>query len=289
MLRLIPARSRSRFLVYIYSFFDESGKFHDHSVVSFGGVCGRESQIAKLDEDWEALLRSVGRPSLSMKEALKHQFALGDRVQALGATERNTALLPFVECIKHNCELILGTAIDVAAFGAMSPEAHKQLTRDPYYASFARNILEVLAYLGDSDSAINIICDDDESTAEQTLKLYRKVKLVHDRRRFPSISFADDKFFPSLQAADVVSSLIRLEGRKQFFGEEYDYASLYERVVLDLRTVDQAAVHVGIFGANTMSKLSGSYDGIAKEYPNHGKAPLVGPRTKKKKPFTRQG
>jgi hypothetical protein len=131
-------------------------------------------------------------------------------VKALGATERSKALLPFIECIKRNCELVIGCAIDVEAFAGASPEAHKQLTKDPYYASFLVNIVEVLKYLGESDTAINIICDDDENTAERTLKLYRKIKLVYERKRFPSISFADDEFFPSLQAADMVSPLFGL-------------------------------------------------------------------------------
>jgi hypothetical protein len=266
-------------MVSIYSYFDESGKFQDHSAVSFGGVCGSIGQVGAFEKKWQALLTSYGMDSLSMKRALRHQIPLGRRIEALGATERAKALLQFVDCAKQDCALILGLAIDVQAFGSMSAQAHKQLTSDPYYASFASNIIEVMLYFGKGNHAISpaisVVCDDDEATAEATLRLYRKLKLIYDRKRFTSISFADDDVYPSLQAADMVSSLIRMEARRVFFSENYQYRSLYERLAEDTKSATEAAVKVGIFDKSTIGNLSDSFESIAKEFPEFYAASLV--------------
>ena len=73
-----------------------------------------------------------------------------------------------------------------------------------------------------------MICDDDEQTAINCFKFYRKVRIVNatSRQRLAAITFADDKSFRALQAADMLSSLMRLDTYRQF----YDYKPLFDHL-----------------------------------------------------------
>ena len=50
--RLLILPDGTEFMVTINAFFDESGKFKDHTVVSFGGVASPAVEINPFAEDW---------------------------------------------------------------------------------------------------------------------------------------------------------------------------------------------------------------------------------------------
>jgi hypothetical protein len=87
------------------AFFDESGKFKDHQVVSFCGVCSPLYRIQEFEEDWKGLLRSYELPCLTMKRALEHTRRLSPQVDKQSAKERNEALTPFALCIRKHFEI----------------------------------------------------------------------------------------------------------------------------------------------------------------------------------------
>ena len=139
------------------------------------------------------------------------------------------ALMPFAECIRKHLQNVIGVAVDVKAFNE-SPSHLRQLwTDDPISMAFTRSLLAIIEPLAPSDN-ISVICDDEEHTALPMYKLYRQVKLVYAdaRRRLASLSFADDEVFYALQAADFVASLLRLEAKSKFSGEEHQWHPLWE-------------------------------------------------------------
>jgi hypothetical protein len=47
------------------------------------------------------------------------------------------------------------------------------------------------------------------------------------RDKMAAISFADDRYLFGLQAADLISSLVRKEAGRDFFGEDFEYRPLF--------------------------------------------------------------
>lgn len=221
---------REQLMGIIHGYFDESGKV-DKPVVAFCGLVGASSRIQSFDDEWNGILRSYEMDFLTMKRAFKANAPLSPRIRKQSFAERIEALKPFADCIRKHFEYGIAAAVDVAAYKALSRGAKKQLggSDNPHYLAFLQGMLGFVKHLR-SDDRISFICDDDEETAWNCYLFYRRVKRVFPqyRKHFISISFAEDQSFPALQAADLFSSLIRMQARALFFGTPYDYASLLE-------------------------------------------------------------
>jgi hypothetical protein len=215
----------------ISAFFDESGKFKDHSTVAFAGVAGVADNLTKFCDEWRRHLRLNGLESLTMKKALNHKSPLSPKRAAKGITNRLDALLPFAVCIRRHLQNVLAFAIDVVAFKGCPERVRNLWGNDPHYMVFTRVLLEVMKALGEGDS-ISIVCDDEEDTAFPMYRLYRRIKIVsaEARKKLASISFADDRVFYGLQAADFVASLTRLQAGEKFFSEGHEYGRLWEEL-----------------------------------------------------------
>jgi hypothetical protein len=211
-------------------YFDESGKI-DKPVVAFCGFVAAASKIQPFDDEWNSILRSYGIDSLHMSRAFKANVPLSLIIRKQSFAERIEILKPFADCIRKHFECGLATAIDVAAFKALSLGAKKQLGQieNPHYLAFTSAMAGFHHHL-QSDDRVSFICDDDEQTAWNCYQFYRHIRKIDpfSKKHFISISFAEDQSFPALQAADLLSSLTRMRARFQFFGTPYDYAALFD-------------------------------------------------------------
>jgi hypothetical protein len=239
----------------IFGYFDESGKFKDHRVVSFCGVVVSFGQIGSFDKEWNAWLRQFGMPHLSMKQALRCKRPLGPKYACTELKDRVAALQNFANVIVKHTEVLVCVAVDVRAFQRLNPETKRLLGKDPHYTAFSRSISE-MAQCIPSDRRGSIICDDEEKFAIQCYKLYARLKNTSrpNWERFDSISFADDTAYPCLQAADMLSSLTRLEAQRQFLGVPYDYQQLTE--YFNARHPKGPQARGGFFGANELTGLA---------------------------------
>ena len=114
-------------------------------------------------------------------------------------------------------------------YKSLSGEAKKQIggSPDPFYMAFMTAVMGAWDYVRDGGK-ISLVLDDDEETAEHCLRFYRRIRKVipNAREKLVAITFADDEVFVPIQAADFVSSLVRFEARRRFFGWPYDYQPL---------------------------------------------------------------
>ena len=213
----------------VTTFFDESGKFNDHDVISFGGVSGYAEHVNHFANEWGRLLHQNGMKEFSVKSAFNHRRPLGNRNKALGVRARVAALKPFVQCIRTHLSVVSGVAIDVVAFKAAPPKLQAAYTKDPIIMAFLRALIYVLDFTPKNDK-VSFICDDDEAQAWNFYQLYRRVKKIWPgaRKKLAALSFADDEFLWGLQAADLVSGLMRMEARKLWFKTPYQYRSLFK-------------------------------------------------------------
>ncbi|HEV7674234.1 MAG TPA: DUF3800 domain-containing protein [Candidatus Angelobacter sp.] len=218
-------------MAIMYCYFDESGKHKDHPVVTFSGVCITQSKLQQFDDAWNALLRQYGMPWLHMKEVSQLSRKICEKMPyKQSEADRNEALVPFADCINEHFEYGLIQAMDVDGFNSLSKNAKYQLghTDDPYYIAFVRGLLELVNYVQGDDN-LSIICDDDKDTAWDCYRHYRGVRRAHAeiREKTVSLTFADDKYFPSLQAADMLAFLSRLEAKMRFHNFRYSFRKIY--------------------------------------------------------------
>ncbi len=134
-------------MVTITAVFDESGKFKDHAVISFGGVACPAAEIQAFSKEWARCLYVNGLESLTMKEALRHNRPLSEKNPALGIEARGDALLPFIACIRTHLQAIVGIALDVNAFSNLPSHYHQVLGNDPFFTAFLRVV--------DGDTRVN--------------------------------------------------------------------------------------------------------------------------------------
>ncbi len=249
-------------MVILNSFFDESGKFKDHKVVSFCGVCATPSKLHIFDEEWRELLRRFDLPYLTMKRALANHRALSPKIPKQSADDRAEALKPFSSCLRNNLEVGVVIQIDVQGYAALSPKARKSIgnANDPYYLAFIRSLTELTAY-AHGEINVSFICDDGEDTALPCYKFYRQIRKLNPiwRDRLVSLSFADDKKFPGLQAADMLASLARLEARRRFYREHHDYRGLVNHLLADSVPTSIQWLHLSL-GKSELQSLSNALD-----------------------------
>jgi hypothetical protein len=219
------------------AYFDESGKMGDHPVVTFTGVCASQSRLKNFEEAWNILLRQYGVKALHMAKASRLKENNGPKMpRHQSPSERTDALIPFADCINEHLEFGLVEALDVQGFKSLTAAAKVGVgsPTDPYYLAFARGLLEIVDYVHDNDK-ISLICDDDEQTAWDCYSHYRAIRRVNEsvKEKIVSLGFANDEYFPALQAADMVAFLSRLEAKKQFYRDEYLFRRLFRRLVAE--------------------------------------------------------
>ena len=215
------------------TFFDESGKFEDKRVISFCGVGAPLTKVHEFEEEWKGLLRQHGLRSLTMKRALRHKIKFSSTIEAKSAKERNAILVPFAQCIRKHFEVAAIVAVDVNAYKQWPTHVKKLYggSDDPHYFAFLNGVIAAEKYIRDEDR-LSLICDDDTKTAMNCYKLYQRIRLIRPdmKKKLVAITFADDYEFVPLQAADLLSSLCRLEAGRRFHRDYYEYAPLFNNL-----------------------------------------------------------
>jgi uncharacterized protein DUF3800 len=213
----------------VTAFFDESGKFKDHKVISFGGVAGYNEFFQPFADEWGTLLHRNGLQILSAKDAFNAGRPLSRKNTRVGVKERNEDLAQFVSCIRKHLQVVTGVTIDVRAFKKLPSHFFQTYGSDPIFVAFARALLKVVDFTPDGDK-ISFTCDDEEQLAFHIYRLYRRIKTKYPeaRNKLVAISFADDRVLFALQAADLVAALLRLEAGRKWLRAPYDYIPLFK-------------------------------------------------------------
>jgi len=213
-------------------FCDEGGKYQTSPLVSFCGAVVSPSRLGAFNDAWQALLQSYGLTSFHMKDAANIYAEYGSKLPRDRSVDQTIdALLPFADCINENLEIGYIQVWDAKAYASLPLEAKAKLggsNFDPHYLAFVRSILEVADKLG-SDDRVSLVCDDDEVKAWDTYLHYRAIcnAVPELRKKFAALSFADDRAYPALQAADMMAFLARAEALSQFNGKSSDWTRLF--------------------------------------------------------------
>jgi hypothetical protein len=91
-------------------------------------------------------------------------------------------------------------------------------------------VAQLLIDFAKREENISMICDEDEETAWNCYRLYRRVKELEPNagKKLASLTFANDVYYPALQAADMLSFLCREQARLQWQGVSYEYQEFFQ-------------------------------------------------------------
>jgi len=217
-------------LAHIYSYFDESGKEDSHKVVTYSGFVSTGKSVHEFQEKWKQMLREYKLTEFDAKKILRISETCGTMEKGVGAQDRVSKILPFIQAITNGLELGISVAVDVVAYKSL-PALHKFYHPDPHYFAFYQVIARILRHFEiPVKYQIGLICDDEEKKATECYKLLKKMKLrfpeVHER--VVSICFSDSGFYPVLQAAGLFATISRYEAEKRFFNKGYQWGELFE-------------------------------------------------------------
>ena len=177
--------------------------------------------------------------------------------------------MPFIECIRRHFEVITAAAVNVEQFQQSPENVRRILGPNPHYSSFTVSMMLMISFVKDTDS-LSVICDDEEETAPKVYKLYRTLRLNYSdvKQRIAALAFADDEVFRGVQAADMVSSLIRRNAALHFHNERFEYADLYKALCAPIsedKLKELSTIHIG---TDQLSGMARDYAELKTEYPD---------------------
>jgi hypothetical protein len=210
--------------------FDESGKFKDHDVISIGCVGGFAERFENgFVNEWGTLLNAYGLKAISGKATLNYNKPLSAKNPCLGLQDRMACLLSFISCIRKHVQVVTGLAVDAKEFKKLPSYFFKTFGNNPAFMAFVRSAMYMTDFTPDNDK-LTLICDDDEETAWEFYRLYRRVKKVWPdaRKKFGGIAFVDDRYLFGVQASDLIASIMRLEANLQLNNAKYDYGPAFQ-------------------------------------------------------------
>jgi hypothetical protein len=233
LMGLFRSALRKPFMAIFHAHIDESGKHHQHEIVSFVAMCAADDRLAEFNDAWRAILRRYGLDTLHMVKVTKTK-KFSPNVPAPSTAERIEALKSFADCINTKLEAGFGMAIDVPAFRNLSKGMRAGLGNheDPYHVAFIRVLLEIAGYVHE-DNKISLLTDYDMETGWETFRSYKGMRHTYPelRKKTIALSYVGDEHFPAVQAADMVAYLVRLEAKWLFHRIPYDYKPLLDHLI----------------------------------------------------------
>jgi hypothetical protein len=201
-------------------YFDESGKYQDSRVVSFVGFV--QESWEPFNREWRKRLRRYRLPSLHLsKDALK---ATGEQLEMYR---------DFMGVISSRIEECYAVAADAEKFSTVHAEVRQGVFNDVHYVVFETVLILMWEHFRQvPDTTINIVCDDDPEKACLTYGVYNRFRQANPEARamYRSIAFADDRHYPQIQAADLLSWIARAQALYEYYREDYQMRTLYEQI-----------------------------------------------------------
>jgi hypothetical protein len=195
-------------VLHVHCFLDDSGKESHQSMpyVCMAGYFTDGGALNRLHEQWLALLFKHGIEVIHMKELIP----LAGQYRDLGwdIPKRDAVLAEFIEAIRQSQITGVGVAMDMAAWRKIKKD-HSDLrwgTAQEFCLSrILRQIVDRLT-AANLDGIVALVFDRDPEFAAGRLSLYSDI-VGHDpraRRLIKSVTFADARWYPGLQAADLL-------------------------------------------------------------------------------------
>jgi hypothetical protein len=196
--------------------FDESGKWNDSERVVFAGFVGQQDKWVAFTHDWN--VRLCGDLPLGGRDNPVFHMVELNRAHRMMTDDAEKVKLELLvaDLARVICKYVVegfAHVVSMAEFNALRPEQKKRY-KDPFYYAFEAGVKSItqIGVLRPHDNVM-LICDDSEEYSAECLKSYRRLKRLEPdiSKRIPCITFADDKYYAPLQAADMYAYCIRAQ------------------------------------------------------------------------------
>ncbi len=189
------------------AYFDESGHSSLATFVSIAAFVADEADWARFDPVWQAALSTYDVPYLHMRE-----FAHKRRCFAGWAEERRRGLLAAcVSAINSVPAVAVGAAISVDDFNKL-PDPAKEGFLDPFFCCF-QEAVRGAAIRGVFDAPmekVRMVFSQQDEFRGRAVALWEALSATIDvKHRMDTITFANMRDVPGLQAADLLAYELR--------------------------------------------------------------------------------
>ncbi|MGA3085561.1 MAG: DUF3800 domain-containing protein [Thermodesulfobacteriota bacterium] len=195
----------------MHVYLDDSESFNSEGLVCIAGYAAYDNSWQSFSIEWVKLLKQHNLPPGSPAKYLHvTDFLAGEReyktLKSLGR-QRVEIVNEFITVIREHIEFGVTAAVSSAAYqSATNGIKNRYKPKEFCFERVLRLLMESSAT--PSDEAISVICDDSSSAGHMLgafTKLRKKSQNLRDR--LGSITFADDRFFQPMQAADLLACI----------------------------------------------------------------------------------
>jgi hypothetical protein len=216
----VPASvEKEDFLAVFYIYADESGKPQKDDYTSLCGYVAHEAEWARFLLEWQAVRMKWQIPPVHMArimfperkddEWLKVRKAWGKDWEF----KRDMMLQELAMTVRGAALVAIGAVVDAKHFRALADSEFKREAKDPLFLALHTVVMRAIeaTEVIDRCSPIGLIIDDDR---ENSIECYRRLNNLKDhphlmfakvRERIRSMTFANDDYYPGLQAADMLA------------------------------------------------------------------------------------
>lgn len=245
-------------IMYFSLFLDESGKSHRHNqdFTALCGYFGGPDDWGRFVEAWKKLRTHWVVPDIHMSKIMRADqqepknpwTPVFQKITGLGIDWkewRDSMLKDFAQLVFQYPLVCVGAVVDAAAYKLIKQTPNcKLVQQDTNVFSLQESVwlaLEAIKIV-DLDPSITLVIDDDKDTAYdyyQNFKVVRSVWDMDNPHRVPgprfemmkrcvnAIAFAQDKYHPALQAADMIAYEAARFKRPQVVGRDIPPEDLY--------------------------------------------------------------
>jgi hypothetical protein len=188
---------------------DESGKLDNTEDVVFGGCMFENAESHRFGEKWNGRLDESRIYSLHMKDAMR----LGGDFRGWNEPGRDNLLrgLATLAAQSRPMPMLVAAPMSTKEFRAL-PQADQERLKNPVYCGFEGCVRAAVDSIPRGEPhSLQIVCDLSEEYSVQVLRLFHKLRSRSEevKRRCHGLFFADDRYVPILQLADMFAYVCR--------------------------------------------------------------------------------
>jgi uncharacterized protein DUF3800 len=269
--RLPEPPEREKWVSVFHVYADESGKFGNDKCeyISLCGLVGHVSEWARVQLEWNNCLFRWQVPPIHMahiKRPEEHPEwkKIKDDWGNNWEVKRDRMLLEFAQLIGRSNVASVGAVVDAKHFRLLPDSPLKAVYDEPLKFAFHELVsgsIEKTEAI-DKCSPIGLVIDDDHDTAHvcHSLLSSLKIGLPKVRHRISSICFVNDRFFPGVQAADMLA----YESRRLMVEKITDPAAKGAELIAELTCTFKHQPK--LLSAETLDRINS--DSIKKGFPS---------------------
>jgi hypothetical protein len=192
-----------------HAYFDDSNSFGKTGFICFCGYVSDDPGWESFDREWKALLKNHDLPRLHTSDFLNVGGEYKSLQDTVPYTRRVEIIQQFIAVIQNRILCGISVGLDSAAFKEIFLAERNKPKPELFcfYRAVRLTIQRSLIPGWQGAFPMIMVFDDAHEHSMRFYRAYREIRSrsSHARASFAGICFADDRFVPALQAADLLA------------------------------------------------------------------------------------